>query len=152
MLGVLVQEQMLCVCVGPGCAMRSPIPGLAWLSEPETGLRNGSVRALPPTWRTLSGPKHSKYCTLKLLHYYCSLLQIFHESNLIVVFYIFLHYSMNFQMHQCNQLFKLVSLLWLFWEGPPLTDLSQWKITSGMIKLLFSSVLLPWHPELPLLP
>lgn len=117
-LRVLVLARAVCRCVGPGCAMRLPTPGLAWLSEPETGPKNGSVRALPPTWRTLSGPKHNKYSTVQLLPDDCSLLQLFYENNLMVFFKAFLpgrqtlsDGNMSFWIHQFSELVK-PSLLW----------------------------------------
>lgn len=61
MLGVLALGRAIYLCAGPGYAMRSPTPGLVWLLEPKTGLRNGSARASPPTSRTSFGPKREKY-------------------------------------------------------------------------------------------
>ncbi|KAG7223379.1 hypothetical protein INR49_032206 [Caranx melampygus] len=52
-------EREACLCVGPGYVMRLLTPGSAWLLGPETGLKNGSVKGLPPSWRTSSGPKHN---------------------------------------------------------------------------------------------
>lgn len=49
---MLALRRAIRLCVGPGYAMRSPTPGLVWLLEPKTGLRNGSARASPPTSRT----------------------------------------------------------------------------------------------------
>lgn len=60
MLGVLARRRAICLCAGPGCAMRSPTPGLVWLLEPKTGRRNGSARASPPTSRTSFGPKRDR--------------------------------------------------------------------------------------------
>lgn len=60
-VGVLLfLEKTGFLCVGPGSATRSLTPGLVWLSELKTGLRNGLVKALLPTWRTSSGHKHKK--------------------------------------------------------------------------------------------
>lgn len=71
-LGVLAPRRTICLCVGPGYAMRSPTPGLVWLLEPKTGLRNGSARASPPTWRTSFGPKCNRYgapvCLFSIQH------------------------------------------------------------------------------------
>lgn len=60
MLGVLARRRAICLCAGPGCAMRSPTPGSVWLLEPRTGLRNGSARASPPTSRTSFGQKRDR--------------------------------------------------------------------------------------------
>lgn len=60
MLGAPVLRQMSGLCVAPEFAMRLPMPGSAWSSEPKTGLRSGSARALQPIWRTLSGPRHKR--------------------------------------------------------------------------------------------
>lgn len=61
MLGVPVLQRMGCPCVAPEFATRLPTPGSALSSEPKTGLRSGSARALQPIWRTLFGPKHKRY-------------------------------------------------------------------------------------------
>lgn len=67
--------------------MRLPTPGLGWLSGPETGLKNGSVRALQPALKTLFGPKRNKY---NLFTVGCSSLffptQILH-TNFFLSFY-----------------------------------------------------------------
>lgn len=124
-MAVLVQEKVACVFAGPGCATRSPTPGLASLSERETGLRNGSARALPPTWRILSGLKHSEYWTLKLLHYYCSLLRLFQESNLIEV--LDCHSGKTNTHSQVHRSFLAYCC--------PLININQWEITQWMKQL-----------------